>query len=109
MIFADYMSTPFKKLNLDKNEINAVTKLIKSGMIGLGSTVFEFEELFAKYLGAKYVVATDSCTSAIFLSLKWRKIEMTEKNYSIFPQVKVPTQTVPLVPDAVLEAGLIPY
>jgi dTDP-4-amino-4,6-dideoxygalactose transaminase len=85
---------PFKKVNLG-NALEAIKPLIENGMIGLGNTVFEFEKELAKYLGCKYVVAVDSCTSALFLCLKWEKSAI----------VGIPSMTVPLVADAVYEAG----
>lgn len=88
------MNIPFKKLNIDDKVIKAVVNTLRSGNIGLGNEVFEFEKMLAKYVGAKHVIATDSCTSAIFLSLK----------YSTAKGVGVPSMTVPLVPAAVIEA-----
>lgn len=89
---------PFKKINLGK-AYRAIRPLLDSGYIGLGNTVFEFEEKLARYVGARYVVATDSCTSAIFLSLKYEK----DKGLS---RVSIPSMTVPLVANACFEAGV---
>lgn len=85
---------PFKRLNFSgaKEEIN---KLLESGFIGLGNKVFEFEQKLAEYLDCKYVIATDSCTSALFICLK----------YENPTTVVIPSMTVPLVANAVLEAG----
>ena len=88
------MNIPFKKVNLG-NALKAIKPLIETGMIGLGEKVFEFEKELANYLGCKYVVAVDSCTSALFLCLK--------KERSI--KIGIPSMTVPLVADAVIEAG----
>lgn len=85
---------PFKKVNLG-NALEAVRPLLENGMIGLGNTVFEFEEALAKYVGCKYVVAVDSCTSALFLSIKQEKSAV----------IGIPSMTVPLVADAIIEAG----
>lgn len=90
---------PFKKINLG-NALEAIKPLIESGQIGLGKVVTQFEQELADYVGSKFVVATDSCTSAIFLSLKWER----EKNG--VKEVIVPSMTVPLVPNAVMEAGI---
>ena len=89
------MNIPFKKLNIDDKVIKAVVNTLRSGRIGLGNEVFEFEKMLAKYVGAKHVIATDSCTSAIFLSLKYSKAKV----------VGVPSMTVPLVPAAVVDSG----
>jgi len=46
-------------------EIAALKKVIDSGWWGEGPLVAELEEKWAKYTGAKYAVATNSCTSAL--------------------------------------------
>ena len=86
---------PFKKLNYDEREINAVAEVMRSGMVGLGDKVFKFEKELAEYLGVKYVIATDSCTSALLICLEYEAV------YS----VGVPATTVPLVANAVIESG----
>jgi len=53
-----------------KEEISAVTKVLKSGWWGLGPVTEEFEKEFADFVGAKYAVALNSCTAALHLSLK---------------------------------------
>tara|TARA_Y100000310_G_scaffold192876_1_gene192778 strand:+ start:67 stop:672 length:606 start_codon:yes stop_codon:yes gene_type:complete len=58
-----------------------------------------FEDLLAEYTGAKYGVATDSCTNAIFLSLQYLKTNS-------MPHVEVPQHTYPSVPMMVKHAGL---
>lgn len=67
------MKIPFKKINLVK-AYKDLKPLFKSGLIGLGNIVFEFEKELAHYAGSKYVVTLDSCTSAIFLSLKYENL-----------------------------------
>ena len=62
---------PFKKISFDSNAISGALHLLKTGSIGYGNTVIEFENELAKYTGAKYVVAMDSCTSAIGLALEY--------------------------------------
>ena len=86
---------PFKKVNITKKLIARVTNLMATGMIGLGNEVFEFEKRLAEYVGSKYCVATDSCTSALFLSL-------VGDTYRI---VNCPSMTVPLVANSIYEAG----
>ena len=54
---------------IEDEEINAVVEVMKSGMIAQGPKVFEFEEEFAKYVGAKYGIATNSGTSALHVAL----------------------------------------
>ena len=55
--------------NYDSREIEAVTKVLKSGWIGLGPKTAEFENRFAEYIGTKYAVAVNSATAALHLAL----------------------------------------
>lgn len=90
---------PFKKINLGK-AAEAIQPLLETGMIGLGNEVFKFEKALAEYVGAKHVVAVDSCTSALFLSLKWH---MKHKGKN---RLVLPSMTVPLVACAAIEARM---
>lgn len=90
---------PFKKVNLG-NAYEQVKPLFDSGMIGLGTTMEIFEKTLAEYLGAKYVIATSSCTAALFLSLEWERFQKGVAN------VYIPSMTVPLVYSAAYEAGM---
>ena len=64
------MNIPFYLPYITNNEISAVVETLKSGWLSMGNKTIEFEEKFSKYVGSKYAVATNSCTSALFLSLK---------------------------------------
>ncbi len=92
------MKIPFKKINFGK-AYKDLKPLFKSGLIGLGDIVFEFEKELASFVGSKYVVAVDSCTSALFLSLKFEASQGLK-------EVSIPSMTVPLVANACLETGL---
>lgn len=59
--------------------------------------VDKFEKTIAKFAGAKYGVAVDSCTNALFLSLMYCNIEDKE--------VKIPKKTYISVPCSVVHAG----
>jgi perosamine synthetase len=52
-----------------EEEVRAAAEVILSGWVSQGPKVAEFEETVAKYVGAKYGVATNACTSALHLSL----------------------------------------
>lgn len=54
----------------DDEEIEALAKVMKSGWWGKGPKVKEFEEKFAAMVGAKYAIATTSCSHAIDLVMK---------------------------------------
>lgn len=60
----------FAKAYIDKEEIDAVSKVIESGWLTMGEQTVEFEGEFAGYVGARKAVAVNSCTSALFLALK---------------------------------------
>jgi perosamine synthetase len=51
------------------NEIDAVVKVLASGMLAQGPKVSEFEESFAKYCGSKFAIALNSGTAAIHAAL----------------------------------------
>ncbi|MDL2245985.1 DegT/DnrJ/EryC1/StrS family aminotransferase [Methanobrevibacter sp. OttesenSCG-928-K11] len=50
-------------------EIEEVLKVLKSGMIAQGPKVEEFEKKFAKCIGSKYAIATNSGTAALHVAL----------------------------------------
>ena len=60
---------PFAQPYYDNAELDGITAAIKSGWWTKGPKTAEFEEAFAKYVGAKYALAVNSCTAALHLSL----------------------------------------
>lgn len=56
---------PYGHQWIDKEDIKAVTDVLKSDWITQGRKVNEFEYEFAKYVGAKYAVAVNSGTAAL--------------------------------------------
>lgn len=50
-------------------EIEAVTRVMRSGWVGMGAETLAFEKELAAYVGAPEVVTVNSCTSALFLAL----------------------------------------
>jgi dTDP-4-amino-4,6-dideoxygalactose transaminase len=50
-------------------EIEAVTRVMRSGWVGMGEETIAFERELAAAIGAPYVLTVNSCTSALFLSL----------------------------------------
>jgi len=63
------MKIPITKPYFTKDEEKAVNEVLRSGWLVQGPKVKEFEEMVAKFTGAKYAIATTSCTTALHLSL----------------------------------------
>ena len=62
-----------------------------------------FERLVAEYAGSKYAVAVDSCTNAIFLSVKFLQIEGHATSRG---RIQVPSRTYISVPMQIKHAGM---
>jgi len=60
---------PIAKPLLGKEEIDAVTEVLKSGMIAQGPKVEEFELAFSEYTGSEYAAAVNSGTAALHIAL----------------------------------------
>lgn len=63
------MKIEVAKPYLDDQEQKAVAEVIASGWVSQGPKVREFEAVFAEYVGAKYAVATTSCTTSLHAAL----------------------------------------
>jgi perosamine synthetase len=63
------MKIPITKPFFGDEERKAILEPLGSGWIVQGPRVAEFERLFAEFTGAKYAIATSSCTTALHLSL----------------------------------------
>ena len=59
----------FGSPSIDEDEIEAVTRTLRSCWIGTGPRVHEFESAFARYVGAEHALATSSCTAALHLAM----------------------------------------
>ena len=82
----------------DKKDISAkIEEILTTGQLTLGKYGKQFEEEFARYVGAKYAVAVSSGTSALEIILRTLDIQ----GYSVI----VPTNTFFATPAAVLHAG----
>jgi len=78
-------SIPFSLPHLEKEELNEVVDSLKSGWITTGPKVQYFEKEFSKYIGAKHVVAVNSCTAALHLALD--AIGLKERDEVIIPTI----------------------
>lgn len=63
------LNVPFARPTLTGEEGAAVGEVIASGWVSQGPRVREFEEAFARRVGAPEAVATANCTSALHLAL----------------------------------------
>ncbi len=82
-------------------ELDQVRKVLESGWLAQGPKVREFEAKLAEYLGAKRVVASNSCTSALSLALETLELKPGS-------EVVVPDFTFPATGNVVVRAGLKP-
>lgn len=63
------MKVEFYKHNIDKTDIKEVAQVLRSVFLTTGKVVYDFENKFSGYLGAKFTVGLTSCTAALQLSL----------------------------------------
>lgn len=62
-------TVPFAPPALGPEEIAEVVAVLESGWLSTGPRVRRFEQAFARYVGAPYAIAVNSCTAALHLSL----------------------------------------
>lgn len=60
---------PFGRPSFGEDEIEAVTRVLRNGWVGMGPETLAFERELAGFMGAPHVVAVSSCTGALFLAL----------------------------------------
>jgi perosamine synthetase len=65
---ADFL--PFHRPSIGEEEIGAVADVLRSGWLTTGPRTREFEEGFARFVGAPYAVAVNSGTAALHLALE---------------------------------------
>jgi dTDP-4-amino-4,6-dideoxygalactose transaminase len=59
----------FGRPQIHEDDIREVLDTLKSGWIGTGPKVEEFENRFKKYLGSRYAIALESGSAALFLAM----------------------------------------
>lgn len=59
---------PLFDLRLERQDLEAVAEVLRSGWLTLGPRTAAFEEAFAERLGARHAIAVSSCTAALHLS-----------------------------------------
>lgn len=60
---------PFGAPKISEDEIKEAVAVLRSGWIGMGPKVRQFEEKFKRYVGSGYALALNSCTAGLHLSL----------------------------------------
>jgi len=60
---------PYGRQTIDDKDIKAVIEVLRSDWLTTGPKVAEFEEAFARYVGAKYAVAVSSGTAALHCAM----------------------------------------
>lgn len=91
----------FAKPYINKEEIRAVRRVLESGWLTMGQETIAFENEFAKFVGAKYAISVNSCTSALFLALKTLNIGPGD-------EVIVPSFTFASTANVVIHCGATP-
>ena len=64
----DYL--PFGKPDFGDGEIEAVTRVLRSGWVGMGPETLAFERELAGCIGVPHVVTVSSCTAGLHLALR---------------------------------------
>lgn len=59
---------PYGRQNITNEDVATVIETLKSDYLTQGPKIKEFEEKFAKYVGAKYAVAVNNATSGLHLA-----------------------------------------
>lgn len=86
---------------IEQPEIDEVAASMKSGWLGTGPKVAQFEEMFREYKGARHAMAANSCTAALHLSMLAIGIRPGD-------EVIVPAMTFTATASAVIHAGGVP-
>ena len=63
------MKIPITKPSFSRLEEERIIEVIRSGWVTQGPQVEEFEKAVARFVGAKFGIATSSCTTALHLAL----------------------------------------
>ncbi|MHA2320901.1 MAG: DegT/DnrJ/EryC1/StrS family aminotransferase [Candidatus Thorarchaeota archaeon] len=66
---------PFAKPIIGQEEIEAVKRVLESGMLAEGKVSREFEKLFAEYIDTKYATVTNNGTTALSTALEAMNIQ----------------------------------
>lgn len=92
---------PIIRPSVGEEELEEVRSVLMSGWLSQGPKVKQFERELANYLGAKYAVATSSCTTALSLAIESLRIKSGS-------EMVVPDFTFPATANVVVRAGSTP-
>lgn len=94
------MSIPVFRPCFDEEEVDAVREVLLSGWVGPGQKVETLEHDFAAYVGTQFALTMNSCSSALFASMKVLGVEGRE--------VVTTAQTFVATNHAILQNGATP-
>jgi len=72
-------SIPYGRQSVTQEDIDAVAEVLRSDYLTTGPRVKEFEEAFARYIGARYAVAVSNGTAALHLSAMALNVQPGDK------------------------------
>jgi perosamine synthetase len=78
-----------------------IRRVLKSGWLSMGPETLKFEKAFAKYIRCRYAVATNNCTSSLYLALDSLRLRRKDR-------VVVPILTFAATANVVRWAGAEP-
>ncbi len=70
---------PVSRPSIGTEELNAIKKVFETGWLGLGSTVFEFENILKDYWGGRRVIAVNTGTTALHIALDAKGIGVNDE------------------------------
>lgn len=100
------MKIPFHRPSIYEGERWAAEEILKSGWLTTGEQTRLFEEEFASYVGSKYAVFLNSCTSALHLAYQYKKMKHPEVQHR---GALVPSLTFAATINELILLGYIPY
>lgn len=95
------MSVPFFRPSITTAEIEEVIACLRSGWLTTGPRTHEFEERFARSVGAEHAVAVNSCTAALHLAVEAMRLRRGQA-------VLVPTMTFAATAEVIRYQGAVP-
>jgi dTDP-4-amino-4,6-dideoxygalactose transaminase len=92
---------PFTDVRLEREDLDAVAEVLRSGWLTMGPRTAAFEAAFAQHLGCRHAIAVSSCTAALHLAYLGAGVGPGD-------EVVVPSFTFAATASAVLYCGATP-